>query len=129
VAAPECTPSDPTDGAGFIITKQLHALLVLGIAGEDLIKVIPDVGKTFLTLVFPASCPIGTSAPVIGELFFKDCENLMLTHLVKHLLETGPGTKLFTISETAEHVSTLLGSAWAFLAGEHIGLQWSGDPA
>jgi hypothetical protein len=129
VAAPECTPTDPVDGAGSMITKPLHGLLALGASGEDLIKIIPDVGKTFLTFPLPAACPIGTSVPVIGELFLKDCENLMLTHLVQHLLETGPGTKLFTISETAEHASTLLGSAWAFLAGEHLNLKFSGDPA
>ena len=133
MAAPECTPSDPTDGAGKLVTKFLHGLIVLGAAKEDLVQIIPDVGKTYITLPLPAACPIGTSVPIIGELFLKDCENLMLTHVVKHLLETGPGTKLFTISETAEHASTLLGSAWAFLissgAEVHTGLKFSGDPA
>jgi hypothetical protein len=125
----ECTPTDPTDGAGFIVTKPGHALLVLGTSGEDLTEIIPDTPKTFATIVLPAGCPIGTSVPVIGTLRLKDCENLALTHLVKHLVEEGPGTKLFTISETAEHAATLLGSAWAFLTGEHLNLKWSGDPA
>ena len=129
VAAPECTPSDPIDGKGAIVTKPLHALLVLGTSGEDLLEAIPDSGKTYTTVVLPAACPIGTSVPVIGTLRLKDGENLMLTHLVKHLVEPGPGTSLYTISETAEHASTFLGSEWAFLTGEHVGLQWSGDPA
>lgn len=124
-AAPECTPKDPTDGEGFIVTKFGHALAVLGAAGEDLTKILPDEGETFATIVLPAACPIGTSVPVIGKLNLKDCENLALTHLVKHLVEQGPGTELFTISKTAEHAATLLGSAWAKLGGPHAGLAWS----
>jgi hypothetical protein len=129
-AAPECTPTDPSDGAGFLVTKPLHFLLVLGPAGEDLVKVIPDAGgvdPVFTTLVLPAACPIGTSVPVVGTLTLKDCENLALTHLVKHLIEEGPGSTLATISLTAEHAATLLGSAWASLTGTQLGLAWSGD--
>ena len=127
--APECTPEDPEDGPGTVVTKFGHALLVLGTAKEDLVEIIPDTGKTFATIKLPAACPIGTSVPVIGTLRLKDCENLALTHLVKHLVEEGPGTKLFTISETPEHTATLLGSAWAALAGAQAGLAFSGDPA
>ncbi len=67
---------------------------------------------------------------MIGSLTLKDCENLALTHLVEHLVEQfTPLTELWTISKTTEHKATLLGSAWAFLTGEHEGLKWSGDPA
>jgi len=137
-AAPECTPEDPEDKSGFIVTKPGHALIVLGTSGEDLVEIIPDSGKTFATIVLPAACPIGTSVPVIGTLRLKDCSernakgecvSKFLTHLKEHLVEEGPGTKLFTISETAEHTATLLGSALAFLTGEHEGLSWAGDPA
>ena len=134
----ECTPTDPVAGKGKIVTKPGHALLVLhelvGGVKDDLTEVIPDTGKgtTFATIVLPAGCPIGTSVPVIGTFFLKDCENLALTHVVKHLVEEGPLSELFTISKTAEHAAKLLGSAWAFLTnsteGEHLGLKWSGDP-
>jgi hypothetical protein len=128
-----CIPTDPVGGAGTIITNLLHALLKLH-EGNDIVKVLPDSGETFVTpKTGPATgneCPIGTSVPVIGSLAFKDCENLALAHLVEHLLEVfTPLTKLWTISKTTEHQTTLLGSAWARLTGEHEGLKWSGDPA
>lgn len=134
--APECTPEDPLAGKGKISTQPGHALLVLhelsGGVKDDLTEIIPDagLGGTFAKIVLPAPCPIGTSVPVIGKFFLKDCEGLALTHLVKHLVEEGPLSELFTISKTAEHAAKLLGSAWAFLTGaEHKGLAWSGDPA
>jgi hypothetical protein len=132
--AAECTPSDPTAGIGKISTQPFHALLVLheltGGVKDDLIEIIPDTGlnTTVGTIHLPAACPIGTSVPILGKLFLKDCENLLLTHLVKHLVEEGPLSELFTITRTAEHAAKLLGSAWAFLTGEHAGLKWSGDP-
>jgi hypothetical protein len=127
--APECTPKDKVDGEGTVVSNLLHALLELGAGGVDLIKVIPDTGETFGTQELPAACPIGTKIPLIGKLTFKDCENLALTHLVKHLLEAGPGTELWMISRTEEHKATLLGSAWAKLGAEHTGLKFSADPA
>ena len=133
--APECTPTDPEAGVGKISTKPGHALLVLheltGGVKDDLTEIIPDagLGKTFATIVLPVGCPIGTSVPVIGKFFLKDCQGLALTHVAKHLVEEGPLSKLFVISETVEHAAVLLGSAWAFLTGEHSGLLWSGDPA
>jgi hypothetical protein len=124
-ASPECTPSDPEDGKGFVVTKLGHALATLH-EGKDIVIVLPDSGTTFGTIVLPAGCPIGTSIPVIGQLALQDCENLALTHLVEHLFEGfDPLTKLFSISETAEHATTILGSAWAFLTGEHVGLKFS----
>jgi hypothetical protein len=133
VTTAACVPTDPTDGAGFVVSNLGHASLALGASGEDLLKVLPDSGETLATIATgPATgneCPIGTKVPVIGNLFLKDGENLALTHLVKHLLEPGPGTELWTISKTAEHVATLLGSAWAKLTGEDEGMEWSGDPA
>ena len=135
VANANCTPNDVTDGLGVIVTQNLHALLVLGeLAGgvkDDLLKILPDTGETFDNMEFGSKCPIGTKIPVIGKLMFKDCANEALTHLVKHLLEPAPApfTELWTISKTAEHQATLLGSFWAFLTGAHEGLKFSGDPA
>ena len=133
--APECKPEDPTAGSGKISTQPGHALLVLheltGGVKDDLTEIIPDtgLGTTFATIHLPAACPIGTSVPVIGKFFLKDCEEKALMHVVKHLVEEGPLSELFTISKTAEHAAKLLGSAWAFLTGEHSGLSWDGDPA
>jgi hypothetical protein len=129
----ECVPTDPADGEEFIVTKLLHALLVLGSAGEKLINILPDVvaAEPEFALISTGAkgseCPIGTSVPIIGKLFLKDCENKGSEHLAKHLVEEGPGTKLFAIALTAEHAATLLGSAWAFLTGEHSSLKFGGD--
>lgn len=133
--APECTPKDPIAGEEETIsTKPGHALLTLhklvatGLT-DDVLTVTPDEGETFATVAMSATCPIGTSVPVIGKLVLKDCENLGLTHLVKHLVEALQElTELWTISKTAEHKATLLGSAWAFLKGAHLGVKFSGDP-
>jgi hypothetical protein len=137
--SPACTPEDPVGGKGTVISKLGHGLLKLHELAidkvkDDIIKVLPDTGETFATInTGPAvgnECPIGTSVPVIGSLVFRDCENLALTHLVEHLLEGfTPLTEMWTISKTTEHKSMALGSAWAFLTGEHVGLKWSGDPA
>jgi hypothetical protein len=133
VESPACIPTDPVGGVGTIITKFGHALLKLH-EGNDITKILPDTGKEFAAIkTGPAvgnECPIGTNVPVIGSLALKDCENLALTHLIEHLVEQfTPLTQLWTISETVEHQATLLGSAWAFLTGEHVNLKWSGDPA
>jgi len=128
--APECTPKDKTAGTGEIVTNNGHALVILHTLGDgtkdDVTKILPDEGETFAVIEMEAACPLGTKVPVIGELSLKDCENLALTHLVKHLVEPFEAlTKLWTISKTAEHVATLLGSAWAKLGGVHEGLKWS----
>ncbi|HWA54033.1 MAG TPA: hypothetical protein VG816_07660 [Solirubrobacterales bacterium] len=128
--APECVPTDPTDGKGFIVTKPLHILAGLHTLGtgvkDDVFVVLPDEGEGMATIALPASCPIGTSVPVIGTLVVKDCQTLALTHLVKHLVDPfEPLTKLWVISKTAEHIATPLGSAWAKLGGEHASQLWS----
>jgi hypothetical protein len=128
-----CQPKAGGTEAGVINTNAGHGLIELhelaGGVKDDVVKILPDVGETFATIEMSAECAIGTKVPVIGKATLKDCENLSLTHLVKHLVETGPLTELWVISKTAEHVSTILGSAWAFLTGAtHTGLKFSGDP-
>jgi len=130
VPTPGCTPKDPTDGEGFIVTKFLHALAVLHELADrtkdDVVAVLPDAGETLATIVTGNACPVGNSVPVIGKLAVEDCENLALTHLVKHLVEPFEDlTELWTISKTEEHEAGLFGSAWAKLVGEHVDKQWS----
>jgi hypothetical protein len=130
-ASPECTPKDPTDGEGFIVTKAGHGLVVLHELAadkvrDDIVIMLPDEGETFAVLSFGASCVIGTSVPVIGKLALKDSENMALVHLVKHLFAAfTPLTELFVISKTAEHATTFSGAAWAKLGGAHTGLAYS----
>jgi hypothetical protein len=129
------SPCEPKAGGtekGVINTAAGHALIELhelaGGVKDDIVKILPDEGKTFATIEMSEECAIGEKVPVIGKATLKDCEGLALTHLVKHLVEIGPLTELWTISETPEHVATILGSAYAFLTGVHTGFKFSGDP-
>lgn len=131
VETPKCIPTDPVGGEGTIITNPGHALaklheLVADKVKDDIIEVLPDtgLGGVFTTIQTGPSvgneCPIGTKVPVLGSLSLKDCENMALIHLEKHLVEPFlPLTELFVISKTEEHKATLLGSSWVLLVGVH----------
>jgi hypothetical protein len=131
-----CEPNNEGKEPGVIKTKPGHGLIALAeLAGgvkHDVVRILPDTGETFATIEMSAECAIGSKIPVIGKAVIKDCENLSLTHLVKHLIELGSkteGTELWVISKTVEHEATILGSAWVKLIGSHLGLKFSGDPA
>jgi len=129
--SPECEPK--AGGVnGVIVTNPGHGLLELHETATgskiDIVRLLPDTGETFATIEMGAECPIGTKVPVIGKLTLIDCEGKFLEHLVRHLVEAGPLTELWTISKTTEHVASLLGSAWAFLTGIHEGYKFSGNP-
>jgi hypothetical protein len=126
-----CEPNNEGKEKGVIVTKLLHGLIVLhelaGGAKDHLIQILPVAAGPFATVEMGGECAIGTKVPVIGKLFVKECSpNTLLTHLEKHLLEQGPLTALFAISETAEHASTLDGSEWLLLTGEHKDWKFSG---
>jgi hypothetical protein len=127
-----CEPNAEGKNKGVIRTNSLHGLLVLheltGGVKDDIVQVLPDTGETLATIEMSELCPIGEKVPVIGKATLKDCENLALTHLLLHLMQVGPLTELWTISKTAEHVATILGSGWAFLGGAGAGKLFSGDP-
>jgi hypothetical protein len=136
VVSPACEPKDAVGGKGTIITKKSHGLIVLHIlkpSGEkdENVLLLPDVGKTFATLELGAECSVGSKVNVIGEhILLEDCEHLFLKHLVEHLFQGNQELSLlWIISETEEHKTSILGSAWAFLTGKHEGLKFSGDPA
>jgi hypothetical protein len=125
--------------ADVIETLNLHALIILHklASGEvdDLLSVLPDdvngkPSEVFAHIELGPECAIGENVLVVGKATLKDCEGLALTHLVEHLVELGPLTELWvTQNKTAEHVATILGSAWGFLTGAHTGMKFSGDPA
>jgi hypothetical protein len=138
VLSKACEPHHEGKEPGVIRSRSLHGLLVLhelaGGVKDDILSILPDnvsglPSEVIFMFDFGPECSIGTLINIIGKLTFKDCEGLALTHLVKHLWEAGPLTELWAISKTAEHVMTILGSAWASLTGAHAGLKFSGDPA
>jgi hypothetical protein len=128
-----CEPNAGGTEKGVINTTAGHGLIVLhetvAKVKTELTQILPDVGETFATIEMSKECAIGSKVPVIGKAFLEDCEGKFLTHLVKHLVQVGPLTELWTISKTAEHVATILGSSWAKLLGTHAGFKFSGDPA
>jgi hypothetical protein len=128
-----CLPIAGGTQPDVIETLDLHGLIVLhelasGVK-DDIVKILPVSGEVFAHIEMGDNCAIGENVLVLGSATLKDCENLALTHFVKHLVEVGPLTELWTISKTAEHIATVLGSAWTFLTGAHEGFKWSGDPA
>jgi hypothetical protein len=131
--APECETHSAGQPVGTLELNALKGELVLhepsaGVK-EGVTKAEPKEGETFISMELGAACPIGNKVPIIGKLFFKDCEGKLTTHLVTHLIEELKAlTTLWTISKTAEHVSTVDGSVLVKLAGAHTGLSWGGMP-
>jgi hypothetical protein len=121
-----CTVKSPGAATGTVETEKGK-----GILEGDETKIEPEeAGGTFAFLIFAgATCTLPTEAkePIRGVLWIKDCENLILTHQVKHLIieSTAHGKTLFIGSDTPEHLETKIdGSGWALLKGAHVGLAW-----
>jgi len=144
LAGVESKACEPHTGAelGVILTNLAKGLMVLhelaGGTKDELTRIEPLTGETFVTIETGAECAIGAKIPVIGKLFLRDSQNKFKEELVDHLIEqdgtgvagTGPNlTKLWVFSKTAEHVSNISGSALITLTGEHAGLKWGGLPA
>ena len=128
-----CQPKAGGGAVGTIITNAFKGLILLhklasGVL-DDLVEIEPSVGETFVTINMGAACPIAENIPVRGKLFLKDCEDLFLKHLVKHLIIEGPLTHLWLLNLTAEHAAKIDGTGWVALTGAHEGLRWAGDPA
>jgi len=133
---PGCLPHSIGQKPGLIKTLELDGLIVLHkleIGGEidDVVKFGPDVaGAALVDLEFGEECVLPIT-PIFGTLTFKDCQKEFLVHKVVHLWEEfKPLTKLWAISDTAEHLETSIdGSVNVFLTGAHLGLKWAGTPA
>jgi hypothetical protein len=121
-----CKPHSVGAEAGLIITEKGLGNIVLGTGSVPELLIKSQVGETFVTLLMNEACPIGEKVPIKGEFLIKDCNNKFETEEVEHLIEEGPGTHLFVISDTAEHAAKIDGSAWIRLVGAHLGLKWSG---
>jgi hypothetical protein len=114
---------------GTIVTNQIKAQMLLHkLAGGTIDKILiaePDSGTIFAIVKSTEACSIGEEVPIGGKFAIEPSNPT--THEVKHLIkEFAPLTHLWTISDTVEHAATILGSAWAFLTGEHAGLKFAG---
>lgn len=121
---------------GLIKTLELDGLIKLhkleGGETHEVVVFKPDVGSSgFAHIETTSACALGTKLLIGGEeLAFWDCHKEFLVHKVSHLWEEfAPLTKLWLLSNTPEHKTTLDGSVNVFLTGPHLGLKWAGTPA
>lgn len=123
-----CKPKAGGEPLGTILTNAGKGLLVLH-EGKALTRIEPT-GTEFATIEFDPEegCSLPEKVPVKGALFLKDCKDEAKVELVEHLIEQGPLTHLFVISDTAEHAANIDGSATIKLTGAHEGLKFSGLP-
>jgi len=127
VESKSCEPFTGSE-KGVVVTDKGKGLLALHTGGLTTTIIEPEVaGKAFGTIHMSELCSIGEEVPVFGKLFIKDTE--ATTELVTHLItELEALTKLYVISDTAEHLETKIeGGAKVFLTGTgHVGVKWSG---
>ena len=126
--AAACTPKSPGASLGLIETNAIEGLLKLheleGGTRDDLLKLSPVVGLTFVTLELGATCAIGSKFDVTGHIYLKDCENKLLVNQLEHLFEVGP----LSTFQLGANSMTIDGSFWMFLVGTHAGMKFSGHP-
>jgi hypothetical protein len=126
----DCTVKTSGQATGTIASEKLKGEAVLhelsGGAKDVLTKIEPEVaGGAFATLLFEGPNCLLFSGALKGVLFVKDCEGKVEVLAVKHLIEQGPLTSLVMGTDTVEHLETSLdGSAWVKLTGEHSGKEW-----
>jgi hypothetical protein len=131
-----CVPKSKEQEAGLILTEPGKGTIVTHILkdkegkeiGKDALVLVKPTNaeERFVTVLMSEACPIGEKVPIKGEFFIKDCKGLAETEEVDHLMEEGPLTHLYAITDTAEHAAKIDGSAIARLVGAHLGLKWSG---
>jgi hypothetical protein len=130
-----CTIPTPSTGCavkskgaavGTITSVELKGTLES--SGET--KISRKASESFVELIFSgATCTLPTEVvfKIGGVLWLKDCEGKLKEHVEKHLIveSTAHGKTLFIGADTAEHLETSLdGSTWVRLSGEHAGLKW-----
>jgi hypothetical protein len=124
-----CTVKSSGQATGTIASEEGKGEAVLHeLAGgaKDVLTKIEPKGEAFAVIRFEgAECLLPLSNKVTGKLFVKDCEGFAETLKVKHLIEQGPLTSLSVGADTVEHLETSIdGSAWVKLTGEHLNKEW-----
>jgi hypothetical protein len=120
-----CVPNAPGSPEGTIETNKFSATITSHLE-EELIKVTSE-GETLIAFEVGELCPLPETIPIRGVLDLKDCEGKATTHQVSHLVEQGPLTHLYALTDTVEHAATVDGSLLIFLSGAYLGDQWAGD--
>ncbi len=121
-----CTVHSKGQPNGTVLTETGHGKLELnGAKTEGITLILPNnAAKEFVVLEMLSAteeCVLPPTAKIFGSFAAKDCEGKGEIEQVTHLIVEEPiGTKLFLISETAEHVAKIDGSANMKLATGEI---------
>lgn len=142
VLSPVCTPEQPEQPKGLILSDEGKGLLELhetaGKVKEDVVKISPVRADLRFGIIYHGEeCSLPEEVPVYGHLVLVDPVDKGLTeegahggapHLYDHLITEHSLTKLWVISNTLEHKAVIKGSAWVNLGGEHSAMGWKGVP-
>jgi hypothetical protein len=138
VKSEACKPKEGKVTTNLIKAQMLLHKLPENAKKEIIIdKILIAEGETeaggaanFAVIESTATCALGIKVPVGGKFAIQggaESNKEASEHLEKHLIrEFLPLTALWILSNTAEHKSEILGSAWAFLKGAHLGLKFAG---
>jgi hypothetical protein len=127
-ASSACQPHSVGSPTGTVETNAGKGLLSLVLSGVAGTVIVAKEGTTLANVNMGSECPIGENIPVRGSLVIEDAA--LTTHSAVHLIkENAVHSHLWVLNDTAEHSAKIDGSAEVSLAGEHVGLKWSGDPA
>jgi hypothetical protein len=129
VKSDACEPKEGKVTTNLIKAQMLlHKLAVGGVVDRILIaegETEAGAAANFASIESEGACALGTKVPVGGKFAIEPSNPT--THEVKHLIKEFPElTALWILSNTKEHKSTILGSAFAFLKGIHEGLKFAG---
>jgi hypothetical protein len=126
-----CIPHSPGKPAGTIETRSFEGLIVLHVLAngvhDELVRLKPVTGTTFVVLEFSEVCAIGEEIPVQGTLFVEESEETLGVFQRIHEFEQGPLTDLWVLSHTAEHAVNLDGRFSSILWGTHLAERWIGE--
>jgi hypothetical protein len=120
-----CEPNNGGVEPGVWVTKELKGLLALR-KSVPVVRFVPSSGEVLTTWEFSKECAIFTKASLIGIISLKAIE--LTTEVELHLFEGGSFGDLWLISKTAEHETSIDGSAIFRLFFPHSGMPWSGVP-
>jgi hypothetical protein len=118
----ECEVHSKGSSVGTVETSALKGELVKG-EETTLLKVEPESGETLAGLRLGEFCPLGEEVPVKGVLYVKDANKEATEHLVNREFEPSALTSLTALGNSAK----VSGGGIAFLTGEHLNRQWSGE--
>ena len=121
-----CTPTDPKDGFGTVVTENILGLIVLH-NGEPVLLLKDDsaLNENLATIFMSSECPVGDEIIIKGELILQDTrgKTAFETHATSHLIQEFTGLQLMKVGTKK---ATLDGTAIISLVAPHNALKWAG---